>query len=117
MLINIRVRVEMAALALKVLSTSLAVFLAPSAPLRAFGIGALSYGATILMGFVFYFSSSQHAIGVSQTLKTITGVSLWGAGGGLTGMRERVDVRVLWLVATMSGKALQKYFLEKGEML
>jgi oligosaccharide translocation protein RFT1 len=126
LLITVRVRVEMAALAAKVVTTGALVALFPSSPLRAFGLGQMAYGFTMLAGFSSYFVLSKEGLGLRETAALLSGwrtVQLFtGRAGALVGEGEGgkgsgVDWQLLEVVGSMSMKALFKYLLEKGETL
>ena len=127
LLINIRVRVEMLALASKVCTTAALVACYPTSPLRAFALGQMAYGATMVAGFSAYFSLAHGALGPGQTVALLSGwhsVSAFRRGAlGTEGEEGNegwagggVDWGLLGTVATMSMKAVFKFVLEKGEM-
>ena len=130
LLITVRVRVEMAALTVKVVTTGVLVTLFPSSPLRAFGLGQMSYGLTMLVGFSGFFIVSKQGLGLRQTVALLSGwrtfqlfsgrageqVGQKDAGGG-GGVRGGVDWQLLEVVGSMSAKAVFKFLLEKGETL
>jgi len=128
LLINIRVRVEMLALMSKVCTTAALVAVYPTSPLRAFALGQMAYGATMVAGFTAYFCLSHGALGPAQTVALLSGwhsVSAFrrGASGaeGSEGSEGRVgggggDWGLLGMVGTMSMKSVFKFALEKGEM-